>query len=108
MSVGKLVHVSLDTVTVSSTLSAPDPSVGAVASAGASWTGPLTSVAVDRGELATTDVPCVEVLMLLVTVSMAKMNRPRSLDAGVYVIAFVPTARQSSGAESAAGHERQA
>jgi hypothetical protein len=46
--------------------------------------------------------------MLLVTVSMAKMNRPRSLDAGVYVIGFVPTARQSAVAESAAGHEYQA
>ena len=57
MSVGKLVHVSPDTVTVSPTLSAPEPSVGAVAAVGASLRGPLTSVGVDTGELATTDVP---------------------------------------------------
>jgi hypothetical protein len=35
ISAGKLVHVSPDTVTVSPTLSAPAPSVGAVAAAGA-------------------------------------------------------------------------
>jgi hypothetical protein len=68
----------------------------------------LTSVGVDTGELATTDVPCADVLTLFVTVSTAKMYRPRSLVAGVYVIAFVPTDLQSATTESEAGHEYHA